>query len=123
MERTCIAFGALAGLLAVALAAVAAHLPLDPQRLVMLRDAVQMQGWHALALVGTGLWLGRVGLGRGRVQAVLAGFAFMLGLVLFCGAVDLLVFAGHSLGMVAPAGGMLLMLGWLLLGISALRAR
>lgn len=123
MERLCIAFAALAGLTAVALAAMAAHLPLEPPALAMLREGVQMQGWHALALFGTGLWLGRIGRGRGRLQAVLAGLAFMAGLVLFCGAVYLVAFTGRHLGPVAPTGGTLFMLGWLLLGISALRAR
>jgi uncharacterized membrane protein YgdD (TMEM256/DUF423 family) len=44
----------LAGAMAVAMAAAAAHgLPerLDPPALQMLRNAEQIQGWHALALV------------------------------------------------------------------------
>ncbi|MBV8401068.1 MAG: DUF423 domain-containing protein, partial [Acetobacteraceae bacterium] len=43
------------------------------------------------------------------------------GLVLFCGAVYALALGGLRLPAVAPAGGVLLMLGWLLLGIAALR--
>ena len=56
MNRIWIGFGGLAGLTAVALAAVAAHAGLDPAPLEMLRSGVQMQGWHALALLFTGLW-------------------------------------------------------------------
>jgi uncharacterized membrane protein YgdD (TMEM256/DUF423 family) len=47
----------------------------------------------------------------------------VLGMLLFCGAVYSLGIAGVSLGRVAPTGGTLLMLGWLLLGASALRVR
>lgn len=119
MQRSWIALGSLAGLLAVAMAAVAAHAlaGLDPARVRMVESAIQMQGWHALALVGCGLWAP-----RGGRLADLAGAAFVAGTVLFCGAVYALGLANVSLGILAPTGGILLMLGWLLLGISALRA-
>jgi uncharacterized membrane protein YgdD (TMEM256/DUF423 family) len=44
-------------------------------------------------------------------------------MLLFCGSVYSLGLAGVSLGVVAPAGGITLMLGWLLVGASGLRAR
>ena len=50
-----------------------------------------------------------------------AGAAFGLGLLLFCGGVLARVLGGVSLGPVAPIGGTCLMLGWVLLGASALR--
>ena len=118
-DRIWVGFGALAGLSAVAMAAVTAH-GLDaigPARLQMARDAVQIQGWHALALVGCGLWVR-----RGGALAEWAGAAITLGLLVFCGAVYALALCGVRLGGLAPAGGMLLMLGWLLLALSALRA-
>ncbi len=105
------ALGALYGLTAVAMAAAAAHLFPGSQ---MLRDAVQMQGWHALALVACGL--------RARRLARWAGAAFAAGTLLFCGDIYALVFAGVQLS-VAPVGGFLLMGGWALLGLSALRDR
>jgi uncharacterized membrane protein YgdD (TMEM256/DUF423 family) len=116
MDRMWVGLGAVAGLLAVALAAMAAHVPgLGSQA---VRDAVQMQGWHALALFGVGIWAR-----RGGVLAHLAGAAFALGMLLFCGSIVLLALTGVRLPSVAPAGGMLLMAGWALLGLSALRAR
>lgn len=121
MNRIWIGLGSLAGLGAVAMAAAAAHaLParLDARGLHMVDSAIQMQGWHALALVLCGIWAA-----RGGAAAQLAGAAFAVGLVLFCGAVYALALGGVATGPLAPAGGMLLMLGWLLLGISALRAR
>ena len=120
MARLWIGLGALAGLLAVAMAAVAAHglEAIGPVRLGMLRSADQMQGWHALALLFCGLWAP-----RGGRLADAAGAAFTLGLLLFCGAVDTLALTGTSLGLLAPIGGTLLMLGWALLALSAWRAR
>lgn len=110
------AAGAGVGLLAVAAAAGSAHGGIDPARLRTVAAAAQMLGWHGLALFGCGLWGAR----GGRLTHV-AGSAFVSGLLLFCGAVYLPLFGGPSLGMAAPVGGALLMLGWAVLGISALR--
>ena len=113
--RIWIGLGSIHGLIAVAMAALAAHaIPAAAQP--MVRDAIQMQGWHALALLFTGLWVARAG-----TLAHLAGAAFALGTLLFCGAIYCLALAGLRLPMLAPIGGTLLMLGWLLLALSALR--
>lgn len=128
MARLWLALGALAGLLAVAMAAWASHgLPqrLDPARLAMVQSAVTMQGWHALALLATALLAerrGGNGLGglRGAGPVHAAGACFALGLIAFCGAVYSAGLAGVSLGAVAPTGGVLLMAGWACLLLSAL---
>jgi uncharacterized membrane protein YgdD (TMEM256/DUF423 family) len=119
VQRLWIGLGALAGLGAVAMAAVAAHVvpeSADAHAGAMLRSAIQMQGWHALALVACGLWAP-----RGGRLVDWAAAAFAVGLVLFCGAVDALALGGPRLPVLAPIGGSLLMLGWALLGVSALR--
>jgi uncharacterized membrane protein YgdD (TMEM256/DUF423 family) len=90
----------------------------DPAARHIVDSGVRMQGWHALALLGAALWAP-----RGGWLAHAAAAAFVLGMLLFCGAVYSLGIAGVSLGRVAPTGGTLLMLGWLLLGASALRVR
>ena len=122
LSRLWICCGSLAGVSAVAMAAAAAHGPvpdsLTPAALQQLRNGIQMHGWHALALLGTGLWAP-----RGGRLADAAGVAFALGLLAFCGAVYGLALAGLRIGGLAPVGGLLLMAGWLLLGVSALRAR
>jgi uncharacterized membrane protein YgdD (TMEM256/DUF423 family) len=120
MARLWIGLGALAGLLAVVMAALAAHAldSIGPARLAMLRAANEMQGWHALALLFCGIWAPR---GGWLVDG--AGAAFALGLLLFCVSVDALALANLSLGVLAPIGGTLLMLGWVLLLASAWRAR
>jgi uncharacterized membrane protein YgdD (TMEM256/DUF423 family) len=101
------------------MAAMAAHGldALGPARLQMVRNAAQMQGWHALALLACGVWSARGGGGLANA----AGVAFLAGLVLFCGSVYAVAIAGAPVGVVAPVGGTLLMAGWALLGLSALR--
>ena len=120
MHRIWLATGALAGAVAVALAAWLAHgapARLDAARLGMAQSAATMLGWHALALLATGLWAERRPSAR---LPHLAGAAFALGLVLFCGGVFGAA-AGARLGPVAPAGGSLLIGGWLILLLAALR--
>jgi uncharacterized membrane protein YgdD (TMEM256/DUF423 family) len=102
------------------MAAIAAHgfASMDPARLQMVRNTVQMHGWHALALLACGIWVQR----GGRVVDW-AGASFAAGLVLFCGAVYALALIDMHVAILAPVGGSLLMLGWMLLGLSALRGR
>jgi uncharacterized membrane protein YgdD (TMEM256/DUF423 family) len=114
--RGWVALGALAGLLAVAAAAGAAHLVVDPGQARAVSAAVQMQGWHALALLGCGLWGA-----HGRRLTHAAAAAFATGTLLFCGTVYAGALGGPHWGVLAPVGGGLLMLGWALLGVSALR--
>lgn len=119
MHRLWIAAGAIAGLAAVALSAWAAHAGparLDPAALSTLQAALSIQGWHAPALLAVGLWAER----RGRLAHVAAA-CLTVGLGLFLAGLYAAALAGRSLGPTAPAGGVLLMLGWALLGLSALR--
>ena len=119
MSRLWIGLGSLAGLGAVMMAALSAHglNHLEPAALHMVASAVQMQGWHALALLGTGLWAP-----RGGRWADAAGLAFAAGMLLFCGAVYGIALFGAAFGGLAPVGGTLLMTGWALLAVSACRA-
>ena len=124
MGRIILALGAVAGAGFVALSAVAAHaLPqkLDPKALVAVQSALQMQGVHALALVLTGLWTMRAP-PVARLLASLAGSGFLAGMLLFCGAIYAHHLAGFSAGPLAPTGGVLLILSWLVLAASALAA-
>lgn len=117
--------GALLGLATVALGALAAHLPdrmLAPGGRELLRSAVQMQGWHAAALLLTGALLER----RAGLLLRLAGLLFLAGILCFCAGIVALGFAGGSawaddFGHLAPFGGSTLMLGWLLLAIGCAR--
>lgn len=117
MQRLWMAIGALAGLSAVAMAALTAHglEGLDSAAQQMMRSALEMHGWHALVLLACGLWAP-----RGGRLADAAGAAFTVGLVAFCGAVYSLALDGIRLPLAAPIGGTLLMVGWLLLCLSIL---
>ncbi len=119
MQRLWMGIGALAGLSAVAMAALAAHGldRLDPPSLQMVRNALEMHGWHTLVLLACGLWAP-----RGGRLADAAGAAFTFGLVLFCGAVYAHALKGLRLPLFAPIGGTLLLTGWILLFVSILLA-
>ena len=121
LARAWFASGAMMGLAAVASAALAAHLPdrmLHAGGREALRAAVQMLGWHAAALLASALWLRHSGL---RAAAHLAAACFVIGALCFVAGVATPVLGGPDLGIVAPTGGTLLMLGWALLAISTLR--
>jgi uncharacterized membrane protein YgdD (TMEM256/DUF423 family) len=90
------------------------------RRLDRFETAVHYQLLHAIALVLTGLALDRNAAPSWR----LAGWAFLIGVLLFSGLLKVLTFASPSwnwLGMVVPIGGISMILGWLALAIGALR--
>lgn len=111
--------GALAGLVFVGLSAWAAHgtpAGFEGAQRRAVDSALLIQGLHALALIAAGLLAE-----RGGVVGHLAGAALAAGTAMFCFAVWWSALGGASLGPVAPTGGMLLMAGWALLGLAALR--
>ena len=113
--RGWVALGGLVGLLAVAAAAGAAHGSAEAAAMRARASAAQMLGWHALALIAVGFW-GE----QGGWLTHVAGGLFALGLTLFCAAVYSPTIGGPSLGLIAPVGGVALMLGWLAFAASAL---
>jgi uncharacterized membrane protein YgdD (TMEM256/DUF423 family) len=117
-SRLCIAAGGLAGAGAVAMAAVAAHGlgALTPAALAAVRSGIEMEGWHALALIALAGWLP-----RGGFLARLAACGFVAGIILFCGGIFGHEIGGFLTGALAPIGGTILIVSWLLLAGSALR--
>ncbi|MBR0671372.1 DUF423 domain-containing protein [Neoroseomonas soli] len=119
MHRLWLFLGAIAGLIVVGLSAWAAHgtpAGFDGVQRRAVDNALMIQGWHALALIAAGLMAE-----SGRRLAHLAGAAFSLGTVMFCAAVWWSALGNPSLGGAAPIGGMLLMAGWALLALAALK--
>ncbi|WP_254454922.1 DUF423 domain-containing protein [Acetobacter estunensis] len=112
--------GAWAAATGVAMGAVAAHLPSErfglPEGRMIVQEAVQMQMWHALALLALGVSVRR----PSRLTA-LAGCGLWCGMVIFCLALYVTAFSGHHLGSVAPTGGLMLIASWALLGVAFLR--
>ncbi|MBO0709903.1 MAG: DUF423 domain-containing protein [Acetobacteraceae bacterium] len=118
MHRSWIVLGALVGLTGVGMAAYAAHAAIGPDARRLLRSAVDIELWHAPALLICGVWAARLSSAR-LIHA--AGAAFSLGVLAFSGALYCLALTGSTLPRLAPTGGVLLMLGWALLGLAALR--
>lgn len=116
MSRIWFLLGALAGLSAVGLSAYAAH-GLPEAARPAAASALQIQGWHALALLAVGFLAER----RSGRAVNFAGLAFAVGMVMFCGAVWYGTLSGISTGRIAPIGGMLLMAGWVAFGLAAWR--
>lgn len=79
---------------------------------------VRYQMYHAFGLFAAAWALER----WGAQTAVLAGWAFVVGIVLFSGSLYLLVLTGPRwLGAITPLGGVAFLAGWALLAWTALR--
>ena len=111
--------GALLAGLGVALGAFGAHGlrdSLSPAALGWWQTAVDYQLWHAIALVA----LAAVDLPGRRLAAAMLG----AGVLIFSGTLYAMALTdARWLGAVTPLGGSLMILGWLALGVQALRRR
>lgn len=106
------------GALAVGLGAAAAHgleTHLSPEAVEWVSTASRYMLAHALAVLGCAT-LERIAPSR---FLVLAGFAFMIGIALFCGSLLTIAFMDfRAAGAIAPFGGFCLIMGWLCLSIA-----
>lgn len=112
-------FGALMGLIWVILGALGAHLfTLTASAQQRFDLALRMLIVHALVLIVLGTQQNI----KHLPIRMLAGFAFAIGMILFCSSLMALALgAPPYLSKLAPLGGLLLMLGWGLWGLSLLR--
>lgn len=121
MGRDLLGIGALLGFLGVAAGAFGAHAireRVTPERLANWKTAADYQLWHALATMAAGLAAVRWDSGA----AAAAGWCFVLGTVVFSGSLYALALTGRrKLGAITPIGGMLLLLGWALMVVAAIR--
>lgn len=113
-QRLILCLSGICGCTGVVLAALSAHLPESafiPNGRGMLSRGVEMLMWHGLALMGLAL----------SGQAVLRWVAFPMaaGTLLFVIPVAMLALHGPSLAFLAPWGGTLTILSWLLLAVLA----
>ena len=117
-DRLLLALAGLSGLAGIAVSAAAAHSAGGQN----LETAGRFLLIHAAALVGLAALAG-AGLVH-PTAARAAGWALFLGVALFAGDLTLRAFRGAALfPMAAPGGGILLMIGWALVGLSALIPR
>jgi uncharacterized membrane protein YgdD (TMEM256/DUF423 family) len=124
MDRLFMCIGALLGLLGVGAGAFGAHAlrgGLSPDMLQVFQTGVSYQIYHALALLGVGIVLGRFSI-RGSVFLTSAGWLFAAGTLLFSGSLYLLSLSGTTwFGAITPFGGVAFLLGWLALAIGVWR--
>lgn len=113
--------GAVFGFSGVAAGAFGAHAlktRLEPDALAVFDTAARYQVLHALALLGSS-WAAQQWPGR---SASASAVLFGAGIVLFSGSLYALSLSGVRLfGALTPLGGVLLLLGWLALGLAAAR--
>lgn len=111
--------GALFGFLGVSAGAFGAHVlksKLAVSQLEIFEVAVRYQMYHALILVGVSLLLSVYS----SVWFNVAGWAFLVGTLIFSGSLYLLVYTGIKWwGAITPIGGVFLVLGWLSILIGA----
>ncbi len=122
MDRPFAVLGALSGFIAVACGAFGAHAlkaRLTPEQLQIWETAARYQIYHALALVAVGLLASQTP----SPWAARAGWAFVLGTLLFSGSLYALALSGiRGLGAITPLGGVAFLAGWLMFAL-ALRQR
>jgi uncharacterized membrane protein YgdD (TMEM256/DUF423 family) len=135
--RNWLLLGAILGGLSVALGAFAAHgldkvfvdkyagqtrvvagetVPLSKKFLNDFKTGAEYQMSHSLALLAVGLLVER----RVSRSLTVAGWAFVVGIVLFSGSLYILTLTGVTKwGMVTPFGGVAFLVGWTALATAA----
>ncbi|MBC7825793.1 MAG: DUF423 domain-containing protein [Candidatus Parcubacteria bacterium] len=121
MVRVFLTIAALLGGSAVGFGAFGAHAlkeRLSERSLEIFETAARYQMYHALALLLVGVLMSRSQVEETFLTA--SGWAFIVGVVLFCGSLYALSFSGINwLGAVAPLGGLALMVGWAAIAVAA----
>jgi uncharacterized membrane protein YgdD (TMEM256/DUF423 family) len=119
--RALLAVGAALGFIGVAAGAFGAHAVrerIGPERLETWKTAADYQLWHALATIVAGFAATRWESGA----AAAAGWCFVAGSVVFSGSLYALALTDRRrLGAITPIGGVLLLVGWALLVVAAIR--
>lgn len=115
--RSLVVFAALNGALAVALGAFAAH-GAGPQVKALLTTGAHYQMVHALLALACAAWPGRT-----RMVEVAGWLAAAGGLIFSLALSAIGLLSLRSMGAVAPIGGALMIMAWLLVALAALRTQ
>jgi uncharacterized membrane protein YgdD (TMEM256/DUF423 family) len=125
VDRVFLVIGALSGCIGVALGAFGAHAlrdRLSPEVLQTFQTGVTYQMYHALALLGVGILMGRFSI-EGPAWLSASGWLFIAGTLLFSGSLYALALSGMTwLGAITPLGGVAFLAAWLLLAFALIRA-
>ena len=121
-QRSTLILAAFAGASAVGAGAFGAHAldgRVEADLLPVFEVGARYHAYHALALLGLAAVVER--LGRGGAVAV---WCFVVGTIIFSGTLYALTLIGQRwLGAVTPVGGVLLIGGWVAVGVAAWRRR
>ncbi len=132
MQKRFLIFSGIAGALAVALGAMAAHgleskidgVTFTLRNLQVFETAARYQMYHALALLALAFFTDKFD----HKMIHKAGYCFMAGIVLFSGSLYLISTAGliglssiKWLGPITPIGGLFFIAGWILVVVSAIK--
>ncbi len=123
MSKAWLAIAAINGLISVAAGAFGAHglaNRLSEKDLAIFETGARYQMYHTVALIAVA-W---VAAQSPSATIRLAGWSFLVGIVLFSGSLYALTLTGvRGLGAITPIGGTAFLIGWGLLAYAALRMR
>lgn len=121
MMKLFLFLGALNGFIAVALGAFGAHGledKISEESISIWEKAVQYQMYHAMALVAAGLLASKVK----NLSLGSSGWLFFVGIILFSGTLYTYALTGITMfAIITPFGGVAFLIGWVLLGYTALK--
>lgn len=109
--------GAILSFSAVFMAALGSHLIDMNGMQAIWQTASMIHMFHAAAIIGLAALLAR----HASRSLQWAAWLVVSGTVVFCGSIYLHVVTGYKVPALAPAGGLLMMVGWALLAFSFLR--
>ncbi len=125
MKEVLLTFGGIYGTLAVIFGAFGAHAlkkTLNTDQLKSFETGVKYQMYHALLLIILGITFPFL-----EISQVIMGWCFILGIFLFSFSIYGLVLSSSKgsklkfLGPVTPLGGLLLVVGWILFTVNAVK--
>ncbi len=125
MKEVLLTFGGIYGMLAVIFGAFGAHAlkkTLDAEQLKSFETGVKYQMYHALLLIILGITFPFL-----ETSQVIMGWCFIVGIFLFSFSIYGLVLSSSKgkklkiLGPVTPLGGLLLVVGWILFTVNAVK--
>ncbi len=123
MERTFFIIASLLGGLSVALGAFGAHAleaRISADLLQTYETAVRYQFFHVIALFIAAMAIVRY---PNSNMGTVAGWLFIVGIVLFSGSLYLLIASGQRwMGAITPLGGVAFIAGWICLALAAWRS-
>ncbi len=117
MARLFFLLGALLGGFSVAIGAYGAHSNMfDEVQTLWIDKGVRYQMFHSVALLITSLIIssrkGKAG------AAILAGWCFLCGIVLFSGSLYFMAMSSYDAGYITPMGGISFIFGWIFLAMT-----